>query len=173
MAELDKGFASYHRDLKRRYGLKDNHIAEGHMRGSDPSWTGARPEDVPHTPGMTRVVLVQDGATLTGAVKPEWIHEMFAEWEHQLAARPEGEDKRGFTRQVISQYLALNRHREEDQGDLVLCGAVWLATTHPQGGEDLLALAKRGDAEIRYDIVNEDDTRTRRFKLSAVDLQGE
>jgi len=39
MADLDKSYEGYRRSLKRRYGLKDIHIAEGHMRASDPSWT--------------------------------------------------------------------------------------------------------------------------------------
>jgi len=141
------------------------------MRTSDPSWTGERPEDVPHTPGMTDVILVQDSATLTGAVKPEWIGEMITAWEHQLSARPEDEDQRKFTREVIEQYMALNRHHEGDAGELLLCGAVWLAATNAQGGAELLSLLKGGDVEMRYDIFYEDGARTRHFRLSIADLR--
>jgi hypothetical protein len=171
MAERDKGYDGYHDAVKRRFGLKDEHIARGYMRGSDPSWNGRRPEDVPHTAGMTDVVLVFGNATLRGSVQPERIDEMRGEWERQFAARPENEDRRAFTRRAISEHMALNRHRDEDTATVLLCGAVWLAAGHPQSGAEILAFMKRGDVEFRYDILFNDEAQEQRFRPSVTDFR--
>lgn len=169
MAERDREYDAYLRSMKRRYGLKDIHIAQGYMRGSDPSWVGQRPEDVERYPGKAHIVLVMGEATLTAGFDPSAVDEMMDEWRHQLQARPPEMDERRFTRQVISQHMALNRHREGDTGELLICAAVWLAATNPDAGE-VLRLIKRGDVEFRYDITHEDNHQRTRFRLSAQDL---
>lgn len=169
MAELDKDYEGYLRSMKRRYGLKDIHVAQGYMRGSDPSWVGKLPDEVEHVQGKTDIVVVMGEATLTAGVDPAGIDELMAEWMHQLEARPADMDERRFTRQVISQHLALNRHREDDAGELLICAAVWLAATNPENGADVLRLMKRGDIEFRYEITPDDENRQSRFRLSAAD----
>lgn len=170
MGERDKQYDLYYENVKSTWGLKDIHIAQGYMRGSDPSWPSQGPEDEKHHEGMTDIVLVFGDATLTGAAKPERIKDMIVEWEHQIAEKAP-EDPRIFTRTVIAQHMVLNRHREEDAGRLLLCGAVWLMSTHKQVGTRTLGLMQRGDVEFRYDITEDAQDRTRRFRLSEIDFR--
>lgn len=170
MAEKDKGYDSFLAKWKPRLGLNDRHIAESYMRGSDPTWKRNVPQLPPVEPGHIRIGIVQGTATLYGSITPAMIDEMVAEWQHQLDARPnQSEEPRAFTRKVISQYIALNRHRDEE-GEILICGAVWLTVTR-QDADELVALMRRGDAEVLYEIILEDESRQTRFRLSANDLR--
>jgi hypothetical protein len=171
MAERDKEYELYYRNLKSAWGLKDIHIARGYMRGSDPSWRAQRrPEELEHQKGMTDIVIVCGDATLAGVAEPAWVKEMIAEWEHQIIEK-KPDKPREFTRTVIAQYMALNRHHESDAGDLLLCGAVWLMATHDELGVENFHLLQRGDVEFRYDITENAEQRIRRFRLSKTDFR--
>jgi hypothetical protein len=170
MAESDKKYELYHRGVKRRFRLKDIHIAEAYMRGSDPTWVGVKPEDVRHARGMIGVVLTYGTATLTGSIEPIRVEDMLAEWIQQIADHPSADDPRKFTRRIIAEHLALNLHRDRDKGEILLCGAIWLATTHEEHGSGVLNSLKRGDVQIRYDITDDDQHERRRFRLSVEEL---
>jgi hypothetical protein len=170
MAEKDKDYDDFLAKWKPRLGLKDRHIAESYMRASDPTWERGPPKLPPVKPGFVRIGIIQGTATLFGSIEPTMINEMMAEWQHQLDARADqNEDPRAFTRRVVSQYIALNQHRDET-GELLICAAVWLTVTKPDAGE-LVALMRRGDAEVLYEIIYEDENRQTRFRLGANDLR--
>jgi hypothetical protein len=150
-----------------RLGLKEHHIAEAFKRGQDGNWNRGLLEDVPLTPGNVRVLIVQGGANVLGSLKAAWIDEAVEEWRNLLATR-EG-DHRDFTHRAISQSIALNRHRGET-GELLISAALWLIVTKDDT-QEVVALMKRGDVEVRYDIAFLDDKQETHFQLSWRDLR--
>lgn len=170
MAEKDPEFEGYQSILKRRYGLNDTQIGMGHMRGSEPDWAKQPPGQIPHTPGTVRIVVVQETATLSGEIPPSAVPEMLAEWERQLRRRSHKDiDERQFTREMLSKYLALNRHRQEDAAAVLLSGAIWLAVTDPQTRGAIKELVALGDVGVHYDVAFDDKVGARSFQLSVVD----
>lgn len=163
----DKAYEQFYAKWAPRLGLKEHHIAEAFERGRDSGWSRGRPEDLPHKPGNVRVLIVQGSANMLGSLKPAWIDDAVEEWRELLATR-QG-DHRAFTRGIISRYIALNRHRGET-GELLIGGALWLVVTKDDAHE-VVALMRRGDVEVRYDITFLDDERETRFQLSWQDLR--
>lgn len=162
----NEAYGRFHAKWAPRLGLKDRYLEEAFKRGRDPNWAHSRSGEVPHTPGEVRILLKLDSATMLGSIEPAQIDGMVEEWEHQLAPR-EG-DHREITRKIISEHMALNRHRGEE-AELLLCGAVWLIITKDDT-QDVIALMRRGDAEVCYDIAFLDDEQATRFRLSWRDL---
>ena len=121
-------------------------------------WDRGHPEDVAHTLGNVRILVVQGRATMLSSLDPAWIDEAIEEWR-EARGRP-----RDFTRKIISQYIALNRYSGET-AELLLRGVLWLIVTNDDALE-VVDLMRRREVEVRYNIAYLDDQPEMRFRLS-------
>ena len=160
MAEEDKDYAGYRNRMKPRLGLKERHIAEGYMRGSDPSWEHMPPEALPRVAGNVDIHILYGRANLSMSIETDMLDEMLAEWTDQLSQRAD-RDPRAFTKKVIREKIALNEHGG-DLSLLLACGVVWFF----QDGADpaLWARLKQGDIELTFKITDDDVAKSTRVQ---------
>lgn len=160
MAEEDKDYAPYRDRMKRRLGLKERHVAEGYMRGSDPSWERMPPEALPRVAGNVDIHILYGRANLSMSIETDMLDEMLAEWKQQIAEHP-GLPPREFTKKVIREKIALNEHGG-DLSLLLACGVLWFF----QDGEDsaLWTRLKQGDIDLTYQITDDDAAKTTRVQ---------
>lgn len=160
MAEEDKDYAPYRDRMKPRLGLKERHIAESYMRGSDPNWEHMPPEALPRVPGNVDIHILYGHANLSMSIQTDMLDEMLAEWKQQIAEHPD-RTPREFTKKVIREKIALNEHGG-DLSLLLACGVVWFF----QDGADasLWARLKQGDIELTYKITDDDAAKTTRVQ---------
>lgn len=158
MDDADPQLEEFHRKWTDRLGLKGRHITLGYLRGqalgpeSDEGLEAERDE--------TGIHIRVDGRGLDGAVEPSAIDTMVEEWRAQLDAQ--GVDNlRKFTKDFITQTVALNRHLDEDYGPMALCGAVWLASEHTGALEEL----REGGRALLCEITFDDATKQRRLRM--------
>ena len=159
MDEPDPQYEEFHRKWAGRLNLKGRHITMGYLRGQA---VGPEPEDgIEAEDGDTGIHIRVDGRGLDGAVEPRGVDELVAEWRAELEAQGV-DDRRNFTKDFLTQNVALNRHLEEDYGFMMLCGAVWLASDNATAMDAL----REGGRALLCEITFDDVAKQRRLQLS-------
>lgn len=160
MAEEDKDYAPYRDRMKRRLGLKERHVAEGYMRGSDPNWKHMPPEALPRVPGNVDIHILYGRANLSMSIETDMLDDMLAEWKQQIVEHP-NLPPREFTKKVIREKIGLNEHKG-DLSLLLACGVLWFF----QDGADasVWSRLKQGDVELTYQITDDDVAKTTRVQ---------
>lgn len=159
MDEPDPQYEEFHRKWAGRLNLKGRHITMGYLRGQalgPESEEGIEPED-----GDTGIHIRVDGRGLDCAVEPHGVDAMVEEWRAELEAQ-NVEDRRNFTKDFLTQTVALNRHLEEDYGFMMLCGAVWLASDNAEA----MDILREGGRALLCEITFDDAAQRRRLQVS-------
>ncbi|MGU3541012.1 hypothetical protein [Methylobacterium sp. A54F] len=159
MDDADPQYEEFHRKWADRLGLKGRHITLGYLRGQA---LGPESDEGLEAEGNeTGIHIRVDGVGLDGAVEPNGIDALVEEWRTQLETQ-DVEDPRTFTKDFITQTIALNRHLDEEYGPMALCGAVWLISDNPAGMEAL----REGGRALLCEITFDDGTKKRRLQMS-------
>ena len=159
MKDADPRYENFHRKWANRLGLKGRHITLGYLRGH--AISAEDDEGFEAGEGETSIHIRVDGRGLDGAIDPSGIDTMISEWRSELDAQGV-QDQRKFTKDFITQTVALNRHLDEEYGPMVLCGALWLASS-PSAGLDTLRM---GDCGLLCEFTFDDAAQKRRLQMS-------
>lgn len=130
----------------------------GYLRGQA---LGPEPEEgIEAEDGDTGIHIRVDGRGLDCAVEPHGVDAMVEEWCAELEAQ-DVENPRNFTKDFLTETVALNRHLEDDYGFMMLCGALWLVSDNATAMDAL----REGGRGLLCEITFDDVAKQRRLQL--------